>query len=315
MPHALITGGAGFIGSHIVERFLEEGWNVTVWDNLITGSDHNLPTHKKLVFRTHDVTKPEEWDDLMVAPDVIVHCAAQTKVTKSDADPVFDVTTNVGGTVALMRRFPTTRFVLLSTLGAMFNDQQMPEMPVETTEPFPPSVYGLDKLLAEVALHKQHSNWVSLRLSNVYGPRQRTDLEGGVIAIWMEKLKKGLPLTCYGDGRQTRDFVSVYDVVEAVWLASKMGGACSTAPLPHPHGPNTFMHVASGASTPLLEVLEMFELVGNKPTVVHEPARDEIKHTAFPVSDRTKGLLGWEPTHDLMSFIKEEMATWTGDDR
>jgi len=295
---ALVTGGAGFIGSHIVEALLADDWKVEVWDNLRTGSAANLPQHPQLDFRQLDVTRPSEWGSAAV-PDVVVHCAAQTKVIYSAAEPVEDVRVNVGGTVALIQRFPDTPFVFLSTLGAMFSEAAVLGQLDERSPPSPMSVYGLSKSLCEVALERHHSKWVALRLSNVYGPRQRSDLEGGVVSIFLQNASAGAPLRVYGDGRQTRDFLFVGDVVRAVMLAAAT-----------PVMPNTVVHLCRGQSHSVLELVGMIRRTGVAPEVITEPARPgEQRFCSFPAPARAHAMLKWEPRGDLMGFVEDTLRT------
>lgn len=298
MKHYLVTGGAGFIGSHIVDRLIADGHKVDVWDNLTTGYEKNLPAHKNLNFYAINALKKEHWPELPQF-DAIIHCAAQTKVTKSEEDPVSDCTMNVGLTELLVSNFPDTRIVLLSTLGAMFNGDK--KLPCESTPPSPISFYGINKLLSEKVLQIRHKNWAVLRLSNVYGTRQRSDAEGGVISIFLDKYKNGLEINVYGDGQQTRDFVHVNDVVSAVLLT-----------LDKPNPINMVFHICNGRSTTVNNIIDYFKNLGMGGVTNYLPARtSEIKYSDFSLSMLSLNVLKWTPRESLYSFIEGEIKSWS----
>ena len=297
---AVVTGGAGFIGSHIVDRLLAEGYQVQVWDNLATGSVDNLPQDPRLELVVVDLTKTTP---RVEAPDLIVHCAAQTKITKSEADPLHDAKTNIAATVALAKLYPESRLVFLSTLGAMFSDETRVAADAtggidESTKADPPSIYGLDKHLAEIAISALHSNAVSLRLSNVFGPRQRTDLEGGVVAIFLERWRKRKTLKVFGDGDQTRDFVHVSEVVDAVMAAARVQEV-----------PGVPLHIAQGVSISVNDILSTMRSVDPRMNVHYLPARPgEIRHTVFPAPKLAMETIGWSPSPQFAEFVAEAMA-------
>lgn len=297
---AVVTGGAGFIGSHIVDRLLAEGYIVQVWDNLATGSTDNLPHDPRVELVHVDLT---ETTPVVEPPALIVHCAAQTKITKSEDDPLHDARINVAATLAIAKRYPGSRLVFLSTLGAMFSDETRLAADRtggidESTSPDPPSVYGLDKYLAELAIAAVHPNAVVLRLSNVYGPRQRTDLEGGVVAIFLERWRKNQTIRVFGDGEQTRDFVHVSEVVDAV-MASANATTAPARPL----------HIAAGVSISVNDILDAMRATGATLDVQYEPARPgEIRHTVFPAATLAQEQLGWAPCPQFEEFVAEAMA-------
>lgn len=297
MRSVLITGGAGFIGSHAVERFLAEEWAVHVVDNFVTGRRENLSAG--VVVHEMDLNDPECAALVRsLSPDVVLHLAAQMDVRKSVAEPVFDARTNILGTLALlegvrgMSRRP--RVVFASTGGVIYGDHTVPPN-VETFAKDPESPYAIAKLSVELYLayyarvHGVES--VSLRFGNVYGPRQDPHGEAGVVAIFCGRLLEDEPLTVYGDGRQTRDYIYVSDVVEAAWRAS-------TQPLP-PVGllDARAFNVGTGVGTPVLRVAELLmRAAGRSAPVEHAPERaGEQRHSFVDVS-KAERLLGWRPT-------------------
>ena len=217
MPrHVLVTGGAGFIGSHLVDAYLERGWHVSVVDDLSTGDRSNL--NPRATFYEADIAKV---DLAEIQPDVINHHAAQMDVRRSVSDPVFDAVVNVLGSVSLLQKaveIGVKRFIFASTGGAIYGEPVFaPQTEDHPTNPLSP--YGCAKLAVE-----HYMNYfrvvhglpaVALRYANVYGPRQNSKGEAGVVAIFIERKLRGEKATINGDGEQTRDFVYVEDVVEA----------------------------------------------------------------------------------------------------
>lgn len=226
MPSVIVTGGAGFIGSHVVERFLSEGWTVHVLDNLLSGKRENVPAAATL--HELDIRDPAAAEVVRtLKPAVMIHLAAQMDVRKSVADPVYDASVNVVGTLNLLEAIrsatPTTRVVFASTGGAIYGEFTTPP----NQEPFakdPESPYAVAKYSAELYMayygrvHGMAS--IALRFGNVYGPRQDPHGEAGVVAIFCERILDGVPLTIFGDGSQVRDYVFVGDVADATWRAS-----------------------------------------------------------------------------------------------
>src|SRR3954470_19869135 len=220
---ALVTGGAGFIGSNLVDALLDRGDEVPVVVNLATGRIENLASARRrgIAFHEADITEGARLRKLFAGarPDIVFHLAAQIDVRKSIDDPAWDASINVGGTINVLdaaRRAGAARVVNTSTGGAIYGDVETIPTP-ETTSPRPMAAYGTSKLCAET-----YCGWferlyglsaVTLRYGNVYGPRQDPLGEAGVIAIFCGKLMSGEPPIIYGDGRQTRDYVFVSDVV------------------------------------------------------------------------------------------------------
>lgn len=216
----LVTGGAGFIGSHLADAFVATGHGVLVVDDLSSGRPENVPKGVELAaldIRSAEVEKVIE----RFKPDVLCHHAAQMDVRRSVADPVFDADVNICGTLRLLeacRRNGCRRVLFASTGGAIYGEQDVhPATEAHATRPVSP--YGVAKLSVEGYLHFYKVEYgfapTYLRYANVYGPRQNPHGEAGVVAIFAHKLLAGQASTIYGEGKQTRDFVFVGDVVKA----------------------------------------------------------------------------------------------------
>ena len=228
---ALVTGGAGFIGSNLVDALLDKGATVDVVDNLSTGRYQNLHTAMEQGARFHeaDVSDAAAIAEIMAeaAPDIVFHLAAQIDVRRAVVDPAFDARVNIGGTVAVLeaaRSAGVQRFVFTSTGGALYGDAKLvPTAEDAAIQPLAP--YGTSKAAAEsyCALYSRlyDLSTISLRLANVYGPRQDPRGEAGVIAIFCGIAKNGRSAPIYGDGQQTRDYVYVGDVVAAFLAAAE----------------------------------------------------------------------------------------------
>jgi UDP-glucose 4-epimerase len=224
MAKVIVTGGAGFIGSHIVESMLAEGHKVSVIDDLSSGIRENLPSEAALMVL--DIGSKEAADFLShQEPDILVHAAAQMSVRVSMDDPLLDTRVNILGLVNLLQSFRGKKLpytVFLSTGGAIYGEQEVFPAP-ESHPTRPASIYGLAKKVSEFYLDFWAREWglsySALRLGNVYGPRQNPHGEAGVVAIFIKNLLNGSQPTINGTGDQTRDFVYVKDVVNAVMRA------------------------------------------------------------------------------------------------
>jgi UDP-glucose 4-epimerase len=272
---ALVTGGAGFIGSNLVDALLDEGADVDVVDTLVTGRRSNL---EERAFdrgaRLHevDITDAAALARLVgeVAPEVIFHLAAQIDVRRSIADPAFDASVNVVGTINVLeaaRQAGVPRVVNTSTGGAIYGET--PNIPTPETElPQPMAAYGQSKFCAERYLgfyaRLYGTSNVTLRLGNVYGPRQDPMGEAGVIAIFCGRLRAGERPTVFGDGRQTRDYVFVGDVVRAQLAAARSGATGE-------------INVGTGRETSVLDLIEVMHELEPDAAAAFEPQFAEAR--------------------------------------
>jgi UDP-glucose 4-epimerase len=223
---AIVTGGAGFIGSHVAEALIARGDEVHVLDSLATGSREKLPSRAEL--HLGDIRRDAAAVFDLVKPELCVHLAAQADVGTSVERPDYDAEVNVLGTVRVLEAARThgTHVVFTSTGGAIYGECDGPAAEDAPRRPISP--YGISKLAGEEYVTGWNrlfgSRHVSLRFANVYGPRQEATLEGGVIAIFLERLAAGVETTIFGDGEQTRDFIYVGDVVLGVLAAADHAG-------------------------------------------------------------------------------------------
>jgi UDP-glucose 4-epimerase len=309
---AFVTGGAGFIGSNLVDALVERGDEVEVLDDLSTGRRENLEraVSRGAVLHEGDVRDGARVADLVAAaaPDVVFHLAAQIDVRRAVADPGFDADVNVGGTINVLeaaRRAGVARVVNSSTGGAIYGDAGA--IPTgEGTAPAPLAPYGQSKHAAEgyCALYgRLHGvSSVSLRYANVYGPRQDPHGEGGVVAIFCGKLVDGGRAIAFGDGRQTRDYVYVGDVVAAnlAAAASAWEGACN---------------VGTGTETTVLALAAALSgLAGSgRLELEHAPERPgEVRRSAVDPA-LARAVLGWEPRVELAEGLRLTLADLDGE--
>jgi UDP-glucose 4-epimerase len=288
---AVVTGGAGFIGSHTTRLLKESGWSVAAVDDLSGGRADALPEGINLAIV--DVGTDEVVDVIAGhRPDVVVHAAAQVSVARSMVDPEEDFRTNVKGTKLVLEgaRRCGARVVFLSSGGAIYGDVDGAD---ETSLPAPKSYYGVHKYLAERYIELSGIGFAIARLSNVYGPGQRSDLEGGVIAIFAESLQTGRKITIDGTGGQRRDFVHVLDVARALVRMAEHDGVGT-------------WNVASGVSVSIRELLRMLESeFGPAAKVAQGPARPGDVFDSRLLIDRIKADLGWKPLISLEAGIRD----------
>jgi len=281
---AVVTGGAGFIGSHVVDALVARGDEVHVVDNLATGRRENLNVAATL--HEQDVREPLEQRFGEIVPEVVVHLAAQADVGTSVEQPVLDAEVNVLGTIRVLEaaRAHGAQVVFSSTGGAIYGDVERPAREDDSRRPVSP--YGTSKLAAEAYLatwNRLHgAGHVVLRFANVYGPRQLPKLEGGVVAIFFDRLRAGQGVTVYGDGEQTRDYVYVGDVVDAVLAAIGRDGGV--------------FNVGTGVETSVVALFEACrQLAGVEARADHEPARPgDARRSVLDISHAEREL-GWRP--------------------
>jgi UDP-glucose 4-epimerase len=251
LMHFVVTGGAGFIGSHLTEHLLQEGHNVTVVDNLKTGKLKNLPEHSRLELLLKNILdcQPEDFTQPIHG---IAHLAATPSVTQSWSDPLEAHHNNLSAMLAVLllcQALNIPKLVFASSAAVYGNKTQLPISEEQQTAPISP--YGLQKLASEqyanLFAQKLGISFVALRLFNVFGPRQDANSPySGVISLFIKAMQEGLPITIYGDGKQTRDFIFVQDVATAFVKAL-------TTPLPA--GFRVSCNVGTGQETSLLELV------------------------------------------------------------
>jgi UDP-glucose 4-epimerase len=295
---ALVTGGAGFIGSNLVDRLLSLGYKVVTVDNLSTGKLKNL--NPAATFHHGDITQPSLQEVFQREhPDLVFHLAAQISTNQSTKDPMKDAEINVLGTLQLLkavRQYGIEKLIYSSTGGALYGDPEI--IPCTEQHPIAPlSPYGLSKYLAEQYLELFHRlyliNFTSLRYGNVYGPRQDTHGEAGVVAIFAQAMLEGKQPQIFGDGQQERDFVYVDDVVEANIRAIDRGD-------------NSAFNIGTGKST---SVIRIFELL--KSIIKCKLAPNHLPHRAGDVqqisldSNRAARDLGWNPMVELDQGLRQ----------
>jgi UDP-glucose 4-epimerase len=291
----LVTGGAGFIGSHIAEAYLAAGWEVVVLDDLSRGHQRNVPSGARLV--RADIRSPEARK--LLAEDgftVLNHHAAQIDVRVSVDEPALDASINVVGLANLLEGAGAggvKRVVFASSGGVVYGDPEVVPTP-ETAPKAPISPYGVSKLSGEYYLRALAAlrgfEAVAMRYANVFGPRQDPKSEAGVVSIFVSRLLEQRPLTVFGNGLQTRDYVFVRDVARANVLASTAAVPAGTSI------DDTAFNIATGKQTNVLELAEMVgKVMGRKPDVELAPARPgELFRSSLDITKAGK-VLGWKP--------------------
>ncbi len=295
---ALVTGGAGFIASHMVDRLLELGYRVVVVDNLTHGKIKNIDQHA--VFYHTDITQPSVAEVFQKEePELVFHLAAQASVSRSTADPILDAEVNVLGTLRILeaaRRVGVGKVVYSCTGGALYGDAETLPCP-DDAPVLPVSPYGMSKHVAERYLdyyYRQHRlNYTSLRYGNVYGPRQNPEGEAGVIAIFAAMMLEGKRPQIFGDGTQERDFVAVSDVIDANIAAIHKGDGKA-------------LNIASGESVSVNRIFELLkEITGYKWDASHAPARlGEVYRISLDCSGAVAEL-GWTPKTSLADGLRQ----------
>jgi len=294
----LVTGGAGFIGSHLVDRLIKGGHKVVVIDNLSTGRKENLNPKAKFYkidicsYRISQIFKKEK-------PEVVFHYAAQIDVRKSVKDPVEDAKINILGTLNILencKKYNIRKVIFASTGGAIYGDADIVPTP-ETYPELPLSPYGIAKLTIEKHLSYYYKvfglPYVSLRLANVYGPRQNSKGEAGVVAIFCDKMLSKKQPIINGDGKQTRDFVFVDDVVEANISALKKDKV-------------GIFNIGTARETDVNTLFKKLrELTDSKCAKIHGPTLPgEQKRSCLDYSE-AKRELGWQPKYSLDKGLKK----------
>lgn len=302
----LVTGGAGFIGSHLCDALLARGGFVSVVDDLSTGRREQVPPSASLVVA--DLATADLASIIAtIQPDVLVHLAAQANVRRSVVDPVHDARANVLATLRLLEscRAGGVRKVLFASSGGAIYGEQSRVPTHEDARPRPASPYGAAKLSIEHYLGVYATTAgiesIALRFGNVYGPRQLPEGEAGVIAIFLERMLRGQPVVVFGDGSQTRDYVFVEDAVDAVVRAVDRLLA---------QGASDPINVGTGVETSVSDILSALETaLGARAEVRHEaPISGELQRNALDIH-RARRDLGWVPHIALADGIART-AEW-----
>lgn len=298
----IVTGGAGFIGSHLVDRLVSSGTNVVVIDDLSASLEANLPAG--VLLERIDIATPEAVAAIIDArPDVVVHCAAQTSVPASFDDPVRDARSNIIGSLNVIdacRRAGVDQLVYVTTGGALYGrpmtfawDEQAAITPI--------SPYGISKWTAEsyLGVLAPAPTVTVLRLANVYGPRQGAVGEAGVVATFIGRMRAGVPVVIDGDGEQTRDLLYVADAVEAIQAA--LDG--------HVNG---MFNIGTGVGTSVNALFsELAAHTGYDRPAVHGPARPgDIRHSVLDPTLAGR-LLGWRARTSLTLGLEKTVQGWT----
>jgi UDP-glucose 4-epimerase len=302
MTKALVTGGAGFIGSNVVKVVVEDHYKVVVLDNLVSGYRKNLDALRDVQFIEGDVRDEAALTRALEGVEVIFHLAASVGNIRSMEQPVEDSDVNVIGTIRLLEaaRSAGVKKIICSSSAAIFGElRYLPINETHSTEPDSP--YGVSKLAEEkmcLAYSKLYElEAVCLRYFNVYGVNQRYDAYGNVIPIFTYRLLRGEPLVIYGDGEQTRDFVNVQDVARANLLAAQAQGVS---------GP---FNIASGASITINELAEILRDVSNVNLPVHhEPARKgEVRDSVADISAAANAF-GYQATVGIRDGLSQYLS-------
>lgn len=293
----LVTGGAGFIGSHTVDLLVESGHDVLVIDNLCTGRKENV--NANVSFVNLDVNSKEvEQIFCEFQPDILIHLAAQVKVSLSINDPFRDAMENIMSTIRLLSYCDKygLKKIIFSSSAAVYGENN--ELPLKESSIIAPvSYYGVSKFTSEsyIRLFNQYRNirFTILRYGNVYGPRQTADAEGGVVSIFLNNILENNPLLIYGDGEQTRDFVYVKDIARANIAAITKGN-------------NEIINICTETSTSINQLFNMCkDVLKSNISPKYGPSRaGDIPHSLL-ANSKARNLLDWVPSYKLEKGLKE----------
>jgi UDP-glucose 4-epimerase len=302
MSKALVTGGAGFIGSNVVKLLVGEGYDVVVLDNLFSGYRKNLEPFPKVALVEGDVRDAGAVERAIAGAEVVFHLAASVGNIRSIEQPVEDSEVNLIGTIRVLEaaRRAGVRKIVCSSSAAIFGELR--HLPIREDHPAEPdSPYGVSKLAEEkmcLSYSRIHDiEAVCLRYFNVYGVNQRFDAYGNVIPIFAHRMMRGETLTVYGDGEQTRDFVNVADVARANLLAAEARGISGA------------FNVASGVSITVNRLVEMLRETSDDDIAVEyaPPRKGEVRDSGADIS-AARASLGYEPTVGIREGLAEYMA-------
>lgn len=293
----LVTGGAGFIGSHIVDRYINEGNEVIIIDDLSTGKKENINPQA----RFHHIDIRDKGMEAIFEkerPEIVNHHAAQMDVRRSTENPAFDADVNIIGTINLLEnsvKYGVKKFIFASSGGAIYGEQK--DFPAgEEHQQFPLSPYGVSKLAGEKYIHYYSKNfglrYISLRYSNVYGPRQNPEGEAGVVAIFIGRLLKGKEPVINGDGEQTRDYVYVDDVVEANISATRSETEGS-------------FNIGTGIETSVNKILSnLIDITKVDIKGIHGPQKKGEQRISVLDCSKAIKSLGWKPKVTLEDGLR-----------
>ena len=311
----LVAGGAGFIGSHIAEAYLADGWEVEIIDDLSRGKERNVPAGA--CFVRLDVRSPEAREHIARGRfDVVNVQAAQIDVRHSVERPAHDADINLLGLINILEGAGAGgvgRVVFASSGGVLYGEAATVPTP-ETAPKMPVSPYGVSKLAGEHYLRALAAlrgfEGVAMRYANVFGPRQDPKSEAGVVSIFVSRLRAGQGLTIYGNGSQTRDYVFVRDVARANVLAST-----ASLPAPAEHDAIGF-NVATSMELSVVELAETVgRVLGRTPDIRFEDARaGELQRSSLDTS-KARGVLGWKPEYSFESGLAELISWFEGEER
>ncbi len=298
----LVTGGAGFVGSHLIQSLLAQNTDVVCLDDFSTGNQNNLETFRnQITVIQGDIRNPDVVHSALEDVDYVYHLAAQISVSHSVSDPLHDASININGFITLLNAIQNSsvkRIVYVSTGGAIYGEpQQIPA--IETTSEEPISPYGISKLVGEKYLQWYHRvyglSYAIIRPANIYGPRQDPLGEAGVISIFLGKLSTNQPLEIFGDGLDTRDYIYVKDIAEVCIKAME-----STY--------NDTFNVGTGIQTNLLELVDIIKEVTSlsTKTIFGPPRPGDVHHIALDIT-KAKKAFDWFPQTSLVDGIRK---TW-----
>jgi UDP-glucose 4-epimerase len=303
----LVTGGAGFIGSHLVDELIQQSHSVVVIDNLATGSKNNL--NPKAQFYALDIQNPRVEEIFKKEkPTIVFHLAAQINARFSVKDPIFDAQVNILGSLNLLKASLANnvrKFIFSSSGGVMYGEAE--EIPTSEDQlALPESPYGVAKLAFEkylsYAFKTKKLDFVALRYANVYGPRQNAKGEAGVIAIFIEKALKNEPLIIYGDGTQTRDYIYIKDILKANLAAFKIDSKKWKVK-------ERLINIGTSQETSVNKICELLEKVLNRSLQIKKeaPRSGDIQRSCLDIS-KAKNYLNWEPEENILEGIKKTVA-------
>ena len=295
----IVTGGAGFIGSHVADKYIEAGHDVIIIDNLSSGKKENI--NPKAKFYNVDIKDTRKIPEIFEKekPDIVNHHAAQIDVRKSVSDPVFDANVNIIGSINLLencKKHNVKKFVFASSGGTIYGECS--DTPPDENSPYlPMSPYGIAKLSVEYYMNYYSKTYqlktIALRYGNVYGPRQDPHGEAGVVAIFSERMLKNEDVYIFGDGKQMRDYVYVEDVARANLLVLN-------------HNENLTLNIGTSRATSVIELFEMMKKISNyKKSPIFKPARTGELFKSFLDIKKAKEKIGWQPLFNLEEGLKK----------